>query len=645
MVGNSKIIQLYKLMIDENKFNKVEYYAKKMKVSSKSIYNYLAELEYYMKKYELDLVKKSGIGIVIDGSDEEKQKLLKEFLHNAPYISTTERREEIYEMLIMYNKTVSINSLAEKYKVSNSSISNDLFEIEKLLTKNELFLEKNHRGTKIIGKEQRIRNAQVYFLQCKVRKNIQIEKIIDLKYCHDLLKRYVNETYLNMAEKSLDFIMDRLSFDIEDIYKQQIYMQVAVFIARISKGHCLVSTPDRPFTTHLHILQTYPVALELCSIFEREINVEIGELDVKWINARIAGVYHENYNQQMKSDNEFVREIVMEMIDFISSVFETNLGEDSILVNGLINHFVPMLSRIINNVQISNPFIEQIKEQYTAMFSVVWLATSKIEKKLWGKDLSEDEMGFLVIYFQAAIERKAISLKVAVITDVGEAQTNLLATHIKNNVPIFNVVEIVKKYNEKEISGFDILITTMPNIQATIPTVTVAPILRNVDMEKITDVYYKVLRKKTKLNSSIFKVIDDNIVLNIDGKNKENLLFSAFTLLKEKGFVKDGFYESMIQRENVSPTNLGKGVAIPHGSDDFVNESKIVIITLKEAIPWGKGNVDTIFLFAIKFDDKEEVKRIFNNIYNLIASDDFIEKLHHCENSNEAVQLLNSFIK
>lgn len=101
----------------------------------------------------------------------------------------------------------------------------------------------------------------------------------------------------------------------------------------------------------------------------------------------------------------------------------------------------------------------------------------------------------------------------------------------------------------------------------------------------------------------------------------------------------------MIQRENVSPTNLGKGVAIPHGSDDFVNESKIVIITLKEAIPWGKGNVDTIFLFAIKFDDKEEIKRIFNNIYNLIASDDFIEKLHHCENSNEAVQLLNSFIK
>ena len=144
MVGNSKVIQLYKFMIDENKFNKVEYYAKKMKVSSKSIYNYLAELEYYMKKYEMSIVKKSGIGIIIDGSDEEKHKLLREFLHNAPYISTTERREEIYETLIMYNKTVSINSLAEKYKVSNSSISNDLFEIEKLLTKNELFLEKNH---------------------------------------------------------------------------------------------------------------------------------------------------------------------------------------------------------------------------------------------------------------------------------------------------------------------------------------------------------------------------------------------------------------------------------------------------------------------------------------------------------------------
>lgn len=97
-----------------------------------------------------------------------------------------------------------------------------------------------------------------------------------------------------------------------------------------------------------------------------------------------------------------------ELITSIGDIFSVDFMSDELLKTGLSNHFVPMIARLKNNIKITNPFLLQIKQQFTAMFSVISLASSVLEKKL-GYTLSDDEIGFILIHFQAALERHNLS--------------------------------------------------------------------------------------------------------------------------------------------------------------------------------------------------------------------------------------------
>lgn len=59
--------------------------------------------------------------------------------------------------------------------------------------------------------------------------------------------------------------------------------------------------------------------------------------------------------------------------------------------------------------------------------------------------------------------------------------------------------------------------------------------------------------------------------------------------LTQQGYVTEGFTDAIIAREAVFPTGLqfeDYGVAIPHTDSDYVRETKIAIMTLKEPVPF-----------------------------------------------------------
>ena len=125
----------------------------------------------------------------------------------------------------------------------------------------------------------------------------------------------------------------------------------------------------------------------------------------------------DRYHEDQKAKDGYspiVQDIVNELITSIGDIFSVDFMSDELLKTGLSNHFVPMIARLKNNIKITNPFLLQIKQQFTAMFSVISLASSVLEKKL-GYTLSDDEIGFILIHFQAALERHNLSKKIAIV--------------------------------------------------------------------------------------------------------------------------------------------------------------------------------------------------------------------------------------
>lgn len=71
----SALSKFLNLLLEESDYRKTSYFAEKLMVSNKTISNYITELRYHMKEYELDITAKHGVGIRMEG-DQSAVKLL-----------------------------------------------------------------------------------------------------------------------------------------------------------------------------------------------------------------------------------------------------------------------------------------------------------------------------------------------------------------------------------------------------------------------------------------------------------------------------------------------------------------------------------------------------------------------------------------
>ena len=64
------------------------------------------------------------------------------------------------------------------------------------------------------------------------------------------------------------------------------------------------------------------------------------------------------------------------------------------------------------------------------------------------------------------------------------------------------------------------------------------------------------------------------------------------------------------QREDFHQRKFGNGIAIPHGSDKYVKQTSIVLITLEDAILWRDDMVSVILFTAVSFEQKDTMRRL-----------------------------------
>ena len=67
----SALSKFLNLLLEESDYRKTSYFAEKLMVSNKTISNYITELRYHMKEYELDITAKHGVGIRMEGDQSD----------------------------------------------------------------------------------------------------------------------------------------------------------------------------------------------------------------------------------------------------------------------------------------------------------------------------------------------------------------------------------------------------------------------------------------------------------------------------------------------------------------------------------------------------------------------------------------------
>ena len=122
-------------------------------------------------------------------------------------------------------------------------------------------------------------------------------------------------------------------------------------------------------------------------------------------------------------------------------------------------------------------------------------------------------------------------------------------------------------------------------------------------------------------------LIKENILLNCEETNKEEAIKRVGRLLVESGYVEEGYIDAMFEREKIFFTNMGNGMAIPHGVESakkYIKKSGIAVMIYPKGILWNKETVKVVIGIAGKGDEHLD---ILGNIAERLCDEEQVDKL------------------
>jgi fructose-specific phosphotransferase system IIA component len=141
---------------------------------------------------------------------------------------------------------------------------------------------------------------------------------------------------------------------------------------------------------------------------------------------------------------------------------------------------------------------------------------------------------------------------------------------------------------------------------------------------------------------------EELILCDLKSQEKREVINELIEFLVKKKIIKnkDTFTETILKREELESTAIGKGIAIPHGRSEEVEKMLVIIAKTEEGIDFqsldGKP-VFVIFLIVAPKGVRKEYLQIVAKIARLAKNTSFREGIIHAKNAQEAMTIIKDF--
>src|SRR5436305_8197337 len=135
-----------------------------------------------------------------------------------------------------------------------------------------------------------------------------------------------------------------------------------------------------------------------------------------------------------------------------------------------------------------------------------------------------------------------------------------------------------------------------------------------------------------------------NVRVGAVAESKEDAIRQVAALLARSGcIVSGGYAESMLAREKVANTYLGKGVAIPHGMPqdrELIRRTGLAVLQVPDGVAWQPGDTARLIIgIAARAD---EHLGILGNLTGLLYDDEMVARLAITPDPQEVVAALSA---
>lgn len=641
---NERQIKLARLLIEHDKFLPASFYSKKLSVSTKTVFQDLETLRLFIQPFSVEIERLPSLGIHLSGEHSAKSNFLKELESelSQDQLSPVNRRVKIIQSVFFEEDNPTLESLAEQYLVSKTSLYNDLKIINEIMVSNGIEIISNNDGLTSQGAENEI---QLAIKQLVTHfSNLIEEKSVNAKLYHFFEKQLVD-----IVSKILHKNFRELTENVSDYYMESLLTTLLVQCRRIQMGYHVEGEDDYLFSS-IRYMETFVVANDMSERLSQETVLNFSEADKDYLSRQL---FAHRVTTEVKASDEKYVDLVYRLISRMSKIEKIDLTQDEHLFNSLLYHIPAMILRLKRGIHIENPLLENIRDQYSELFSIVWYALVIVEQQ-YNVILNDDEISFILIHFQIALDRQSKANNIVIICQYGMSSAQFIYSKVRKFIPAHDNVEIstLERFNKSDKENIDLIISSIDIPQSKTPFVKVTPLVSNQDYIKIMEAYTKYLIQGAPFGLS--DSLDRNFEVDVLSKyinlklislqnlfsDKADCLNSMIDELEKRKLVLPAFRKSVFERENTGNTNLESGVALPHADPTTILKSHIYIVSLKKSINWGDRTVKLIIMVNLSEEDLQEIREVVEELYQFI---DEKKKVDALVKVNDSVQMLQIF--
>ncbi|MCE5272051.1 PTS sugar transporter subunit IIA [bacterium] len=141
-------------------------------------------------------------------------------------------------------------------------------------------------------------------------------------------------------------------------------------------------------------------------------------------------------------------------------------------------------------------------------------------------------------------------------------------------------------------------------------------------------------------------VSPDTVIPDLTGCSKEELLGKMVDCLREAGKIKDTsrLLASLMEREKIMTTGIGRGIAVPHAISAEVQEQLIVLGRAPQGVDYDsldRAPVHFVFLLVGSPASSDRHLKTLARISRLIQHSNFVESIKKAATVDEILGILS----
>lgn len=633
---------LVNLLLSSSKVVPIKKIIEELSLSEKTVRNLIQDTKNMGESNGFSIRLKRGAGYYLEINNNQ---LLNKFIELDTSdikgdIYNIEQRKNMILFLILQEKDFfSADSLAQHLGVSKATILRDLKKVEEELASQNLnLIKKPHYGMMITGEEREYRS---FFSKHVLNSDLYLEPTKEfLKFKNQFDKRELREMIVASLREA--------QLSINDFSLENIINHVLVLSFRAKQGNFISNSS----VSQLDNQQSFTkIATDISWWLKQEFEIELPKSEIEYLSIHLQA--KTNVEKLTNLEKQGFEEQINDILEELDQEFYTELTYDDELKESLLIHVYPLIQRIYNNLQLTNPLIEDVHTRYSNVFLIALRFSQRIEEKFQLK-MTIDEVSYLALHFATHLEKKKSEViksfkRIVVICNTGGGSAQLIRLKLEslftNSIIYTTSSNNFKNVNEEKP---DLILTTIPLDDSAaikdIPLIHIQHVLNEEEILRIKNVL-PLIHSKTVVDSKISPIMnlfrEELFEIGVAKPYLEVLKEQAETLVK-LDYAPMTYVDSVIEREQKFTTIYNNGVAGPHPLALNGYQDCISVTILQDTQIVDNREVKIIFLINLQAGHLFLHREISKFLLQIMENHHFRNSLANVTSYREFINTLKS---